>query len=235
MASESRSDRRTTPKTHILIGIAGGTASGKSMVSQRLVEELGSDRVIVLEQDAYYKDLSDMSMDERRTVNFDHPDSFDVELLSKHVEALMRGEPVDLPLYDFSRHNRRAETRHVANHTIVVLEGILVFCFERLRRLMDIKIYVDTPDDIRLLRRIRRDIIERGRDLEGVLHQYQHSVRPMHQQFVEPLKRHADIIVPRGGENRIAIDILRTKVDELLRQIPHPLRRKDDRTGDTQA
>lgn len=235
MATDPTADRRDPLKTHVLIGIAGGTASGKSMVSQRLVEELGSDRVIVLEQDAYYRDLSDLSMDERRKVNFDHPDSFDVDLLTTHVESLMRGEPVDLPLYDFTRHNRRAETQHVENHTIVVLEGILVFCFERLRRLMDIKIYVDTPDDIRLLRRIRRDIIERGRDLESVLHQYEHNVRPMHQQFVEPLKRHADIIIPRGGENRIAIDILRTKIDELLRQIPHPLRRAEDQTGDSGA
>lgn len=220
MVIEKMIESELVQKTHMLIGIAGGTASGKSLISQRLVRELGSDRVIVLEQDAYYRDLSDMPLDERRGINFDHPDSFDIELLVEHVQALMQGKAVDLPIYDFTRHNRSKETRRVANHTIVVLEGILVFCFERLRSLMDIKIYVDTPDDIRLIRRIRRDILERGRDLESVLTQYEETVRPMHQQFVEPLKRHADIIVPRGGENRIAIDILRTKINELLRVIP---------------
>ncbi|MCA9319551.1 MAG: uridine kinase [Planctomycetes bacterium] len=205
---------------HILIGINGGSGSGKTLVANRIVEELGSRRVVVVPQDAYYRDLSHLSVAERARINFDHPDAFDNELLTRHVEALMNGEGIEIPVYDYVRHNRRPETISVRDHAIVVLEGILVFWFESLRRRMDIKIHVDTPDDIRLLRRIRRDILERGRDLESVLQQYENAVRPMHHTFVEPMKRWADIIVPHGGQNRIAIDIIRAKIDELLRAFP---------------
>ena len=206
-------------RPHVLIGIAGGSASGKTLVADRLAQEYGRQQVVVLAQDFYYKDLSHLSVEERHGVNFDHPDAFDIDFLFNQIEALMQGEPVDVPGYDYARHNRTKEATRVENHTIVVLEGILVFYFERLRRLMDIKIFVDTPDDLRLIRRIRRDTVERGRSLESVLDQYETMVRPMYQTFCEPTKRHADIIIPEGGENTIAIDIVRAKIDAVLTDI----------------
>ncbi|MCB9830935.1 MAG: uridine kinase [Planctomycetes bacterium] len=202
---------------HILIGIAGGSGSGKTMISSRIVEEYGPEHVAVIELDSYYRDLSHLDLTARRAVNFDHPDAFDVDLLVEHLHHLRARESIDVPVYDYVNHNRKNVVQRIDGPPIVVLEGILAFYFRRVRELMDIKIFVDTPDDIRLLRRIRRDMLERGRDLQGILDQYEHLVRPMHQTFVEPSKREADIIVPRGGENTIAIEIIRAKVEKLLR------------------
>jgi uridine kinase len=199
----------------IVIGIAGGSASGKSLVTQRLTEYPYPGAAARLELDSYYRDLSDLDFEARAAVNFDHPNAFDVELLAQHIETLRGGEAVETPIYDYKTHGRRAETRRVEGRPIVVVEGILVFYFERLRKLMDIRIFVETASDIRLLRRIRRDIVERGRELEDVLGQYEKDVRPMHEAFVEPSKRHADLIIPHGGENRVAIDVVKSRIAEL--------------------
>jgi uridine kinase len=200
----------------ILIGIAGGSASGKTLVANRIFEALGGKRVVIVKQDHYYKDLSHLSWEQRVQTNFDHPDAFDTPLLCEQIRALLRGEIVQQPSYDFTRHVRLPETTPIGGHPILVLEGILVLDDEDLRSMMDIKVYVDTDADIRLMRRIRRDVAERGRTLESVLEQYEHVVRPMHLQFVEPSKRHADIILPEGGYNRVAIDLLRTKIAAVL-------------------
>ena len=207
----------------ILIGIAGGTGSGKTLVASRIMQEIGSDQVTVLQQDSYYKDLSHLPFEERAKQNFDHPDALDDDLLVEHVRRLLAGEVVEVPVYDFTQHCRTGEYRSVGPHAIVILEGILVLYNERLRELMDIKVYVDTDPDIRFIRRLLRDIKERGRTLESVVQQYLDTVRPMHLQFVEPSKRYADIIVPEGGYNEVAIDILSTKIRDLLRQRNVPI------------
>ena len=203
-------------KSTIIIGISGASASGKSLLASNLLGELGSEQVIVISEDAYYKDLTHLSLEDRARTNFDHPDALDHELLMKHLRALQQSEAVDIPKYDFSKHLRMHETRHIAQHRIIVLEGILLFVEKALRELMDIRIFMDTPLDICLLRRLRRDICQRGRSLDSVLQQYQTTVRPMYFQFVEPSKRYADIIVPRGGENKIALDMILAKMRELL-------------------
>jgi len=205
-------------KNGILIGIAGGSGSGKTMVSQRLYDDLGSDKVIIIQQDSYYKDLGHLSLEERKQQNFDHPDSLDDELLIKQLKDLIKGKYVNQPIYDFTIHTRKKETTKIGNHIIIILEGILVLHNPKLREMMDIKVYVDTDDDIRLIRRLKRDIKERDRSLDSVLDQYVHSVRPMHLQFVEPSKRYADIIIPLGGHNLVAIDILKTKIQSILRE-----------------
>lgn len=202
---------------HILIGVAGGSASGKTLVAHRLAQEIGSKKVVVIAQDSYYRALHHLPFEERAAFNFDHPDAFDIELLLDHMRRLLRGEPVEVPIYDYVTCSRKVETVTVKDQSIVILEGILIFYFEELRKLMDIKVFVDTPDDIRLLRRVRRDMAERGWTLEGVLSIYEQNVRPMHISFVEPSKRHADLIIPHGGQNPIAVDILRTKIRALLR------------------
>jgi len=202
----------------ILIGIAGGSGSGKTLVAQTIFKEIGSDKVVILEQDSYYKDLSHLPPAERARQNFDHPNAIDHELLVQHVQNLLQGSSIEVPVYDFTTHTRRKETIHVGDHLIIVLEGILILDSPRLRELMDIKVFVDTDSDIRLVRRLRRDIIERGRTVESVLHQYESSVRPMHLQFVERSKRYADIIIPEGGHNMVAIDLLKTKIQALLRE-----------------
>ncbi|MEE4310417.1 MAG: uridine kinase [candidate division KSB1 bacterium] len=202
----------------ILIGIAGGSGSGKTLVARKLVEDLGSDKVIIIEQDSYYKDLSHLSLGERKQQNFDHPDALDKDLLLQHMTMLIQGQSIDLPLYDFKIHTRRNETRRIGEHIIIILEGILILHNRRLRDMMDIKIFVDTADDIRLIRRLQRDIIERGREFDDIIHQYEESVRPMHLLYVEPSKRHADIIIPEGGYNLVAIDILKTKIESILRE-----------------
>lgn len=207
-----------TSSRGILIGIAGGSASGKTLVTRRIVEALSSARVVVVKQDSYYRDLSGMTEEERSRQNFDHPDSFDLELLRRHLEALLDGGWVDEPLYDFTHHRRQAETRRIGGAFVVVLEGILILADSALRELMDIKVYVDTEADVRLLRRLRRDVEERGRTVQSVLAQYERSVRPMHLQFVEPSKRYADVIIPEGGHNRVAIDLLKTKITAVLMQ-----------------
>lgn len=203
-------------KKTIIIGISGASASGKSCIARNLLSQLGSDQVTVISEDAYYKDLTHLSLEERAKTNFDHPNSLDHELLLEHLKQLQAGEAVDIPKYDFSKHLRMHETRHIDEHRIIVLEGILLFVDKPLRELMDIRIFMDTPLDVCLIRRLQRDICQRGRSLDSVLEQYQQTVRPMYFQFVEPSKRHADIIVPRGGENRIAIDMILAKMRELL-------------------
>jgi len=202
----------------ILIGIAGGSGSGKTLVANNIYAELGSDRVAILCQDSYYKDLSHLPPEERSKQNFDHPDAIDTDLLIRHVKALLAGETIEQPIYDFVTHTLTSDTRTIGPHSIIVLEGILIFDNPELRELMDIKVYVDTDPDIRLIRRLRRDYLERGRTMESVIEQYEKSVRPMHLQFVEPTKRYADIIIPEGGYNRVAIDLIKTKIEALLRE-----------------
>lgn len=200
----------------IIIGISGASASGKSLLANTIVNELGSDRVAVISEDSYYKDLHHLSLEERAKMNFDHPDALDHELLIEHLKLLREGKTIDIPRYDFSQHQRKKETRTIGQHRIIVLEGILLFVDPALRNEMDIRIYMDTSLDICLMRRLKRDLLERGRSLESILEQYQRTVRPMYLQFIEPSKKYADVIVPRGGENRIAIDMIKAKMRELL-------------------
>lgn len=202
----------------ILIGIAGGTGSGKTLVAQSIIRDLGSDKVVIVDEDSYYKDLDEIPFQEREARNFDHPDAFDHELLRRHLRELLAGRPVDQPIYDYGQHRRLAETRRIAEHVVIVLEGILVLADAELRRMMDIKVFIDADPDVRFIRRLRRDIQERGRSVDSVIRQYEESVRPMHLQFVEPSKRYAHLIIPEGGHNHVAIDLLKTKVRDLLRQ-----------------
>ncbi len=202
----------------ILIGIAGGSGSGKTLVARTIVRELGSKRVVIIDQDSYYKNLDEVPFRDREARNFDHPDAFDGDLLVEHLNTLLEGNPIDQPVYDYTQHRRTNDTRRISDHVVVVLEGILIFHDPALRALMDIKIFVDADSDVRLMRRLRRDINERGRSIDSVIKQYEESVRPMHLQFVEPSKRFADIIIPGGGHNKVAIDLVKTKIRELLRE-----------------
>jgi uridine kinase len=201
----------------ILIGVAGGTGSGKTSVARSLANHFGSE-VALIEQDSYYNDLVQLPTEERALVNFDHPNSLDFELLRADLQKLIYGQAIDVPIYDYSTHTRSAQKLHFEGHHIIILEGILALFDEALRAMMDIKIFVDTADDIRIIRRIKRDITKRGRTLESVIQQYYNTVRPMHIQFVEPTKRFADIIVPEGGHNKVAIDILKTKISSILKE-----------------
>lgn len=200
----------------ILIGIAGGTGSGKSTVAMEMYKGLPAEKIAVIEQDSYYKEQSNISFEERIKTNYDHPDAFDTDLLIKHLKMLINGEAVDKPIYDFEIHNRKKETVRVEPKDIIILEGILVLVEKEIRDLLDIKIFVDTDADVRIIRRIQRDIKERGRTLDSVINQYMNVVRPMHLQFVEPTKRYADIIIPEGGYNKVAIDIMVAKVKEIV-------------------
>ncbi|UCD38106.1 MAG: uridine kinase, partial [Fidelibacterota bacterium] len=200
----------------VLIGIAGGTGSGKTSIAKALMMELGREEVVVLEQDSYYHDLSHLPPKERMRINFDHPDSVDFERMHQDLESLLTGKSVEVPIYDYTAHTRKAEARHISGHRLIILEGILVLADPAVRDLMDIKIYVDTPADVRFIRRMTRDVKVRGRSFESVVDQYYKTVRPMHTQFVEPTKRFADIIFPEGAHNRVAIDILKTKITALL-------------------
>lgn len=203
-------------KQAIILGIAGPSASGKSLLANTIVNELGSDQVVVISEDAYYKDNSHLALAEREKINYDHPDSFDHALLCEHLSRLQQGESVEIPIYSHSQHLRMPETRFIGRHTIIVLEGILLFSDKILRELMDIRIFMSAPLDVCLSRRLMRDVVERHRSFESVLHQYEATVRPMYLQFIEPSSRYADLIVPRGGENRIAIDMIQAKMRELL-------------------
>lgn len=203
-------------KKTIIIGISGASASGKTLLANTIVNELGSQQVVVIPEDAYYKDEPHLPLEERRKINYDHPDAFDHALLCEHLTQFQQGKSVEIPIYNHTLYSRDIKTRKIGQHSIIVLEGILLFTEPKLRELMDIRIFVDTPLDICLMRRIDRDILKRGRTVDSVLQQYQNTVRPMYLQFIEPSKRYADIMVPRGGENRIAIDMIKAKMKELL-------------------
>ena len=200
----------------IIIGIAGPSASGKSLLANTIVNELGSDQVVVISEDSYYKDNRNLTAAEREKINYDHPEAFDHELLCEHLRLLQKGQSVQIPIYSHSQHLRLPETRYIGQHAIIVLEGILLFTDKTLRELMDIRIFMSAPLDVCLSRRLMRDVVERHRSFESVLQQYEATVRPMYLQFIEPSSRYADLIVPRGGENRIAIDMIKAKMRELL-------------------
>ena len=200
----------------ILIGITGGTGSGKSTVAKAIFESLPESNITIIEQDSYYREQGDLSMDERMKTNYDHPLAFDTDLLLLHLKALLQNRSIHKPIYNFSIHNREQATILVEPKDIIVLEGIMILEDPRLRDLMDIKIFVDTDSDVRIIRRISRDIRERGRTLESVIDQYLNTVRPAHLQFIEPSKRYADIIIPEGGYNKVAIDIMVSKVRSII-------------------
>lgn len=202
----------------IIIGITGGTGSGKSTVAKEIINSLSPDDIAVIQQDAYYRDQSDIPFDERVKTNYDHPLAFDNALLIEHLQKLISGKSIEQPIYDFEKHTRKAETVHVDSRDIIILEGILLLEDEHLRKMQDIKIYVDTDADVRILRRIQRDIDERGRTLESVIDQYLTTVRPAHMQFIEPNKRYSDIIILEGGHNKVAIDMVITKIRSIIAQ-----------------
>jgi uridine kinase len=202
-------------KKPLIIGIAGGTGSGKTTITDRIAEQV-PDRITLISQDSYYKSFNNLSLEERAKINYDHPATFDWDLLLSHVKSLKQNVPVNAPVYDFKKHLRSKLTLLKKPGTIIIIEGILIFDHPELRKLMDIKIFVDTDADIRILRRIERDINERGRDLDSVTHQYYDTVRPMHIEFVEPSKRFADVIIPEGGHNLIGIDMIISKVKSYL-------------------
>lgn len=200
----------------LIIGVGGGSGSGKTTVVKHILNSIGEENIRLLQHDSYYRDLSHLPLEKRKKQNLDHPSSLETELMIRHVEALKNGYQVDVPVYDFAAHTRSDETIKVAPKEIILLDGILIFTEPELRKQMDIKLFVDTDDDVRLLRRIKRDIMERGRDLEGVMKQYELYVRPMHLEFVEPSKRYADIIIPRGGENLVALEMVTATIREKL-------------------
>lgn len=202
----------------VVFGVAGGTASGKTTVADTILETVGASRVAYLPHDAYYRNMSHLPLDERAQLNYDHPNSLETELLVSHIEQLLAGEAVDVPVYDFTEHRRTEETIRVVPSPIILVEGILIFTDSRLRELMDIKIYVDTDPDVRFIRRMVRDLEERGRSLDSIIKQYLETVRPMHLEFVEPSKRYADIIIPRGGLNKVALDMVVARLMALLRE-----------------
>lgn len=204
----------------VVLGIAGGSGSGKSTVLHRIVDAFGPRHIAVLDHDAYYRDLSHLPLAERAAFNFDHPDALETSLMRTHLDTLLQGGAVPKPIYDFTTHSRQPETRRVVSRPVIIVEGILVLAEPSLAERMDIKIFVDAADDIRLMRRIRRDLDERGRSIKAVLEQYERTVRPMHLEFVEPSKREADIIIPRGGHNRVAIRMVLARIETLLRQGP---------------
>jgi uridine kinase len=203
----------------IIIGVAGGTGSGKTTVAREIYRQFEDMSVVMIEQDAYYKDQSDLTFEERIKTNYDHPLAFDNDLLIEHLERLRRRESIEKPTYDYKLHTRAEETVRIDPKDVIILEGILILEDERLRDLMDIKVFVDTDADVRIIRRMLRDIAERGRTMESVVEQYLTVVRPMHMQFIEPTKRYADIIVPEGGQNRVAIDLLTTKINTVLKSL----------------
>jgi uridine kinase len=202
----------------VVIGVAGGSGSGKTSVTKAIYESFKGHSITMIQQDYYYKDQSDLPFEERLKTNYDHPLAFDNDLLIEHLEKLLRYEAIEKPVYDYSLHTRSKEVIEVEPKDVIILEGILVLEDERLRNLMDIKLYVDTDADIRIIRRMSRDIKERGRTLDSVIEQYTNVVRPMHNQFIEPTKRYADVIIPEGGQNHVAIDLMVTKIQTILEQ-----------------
>ncbi len=206
---------RTTP---LILGIAGGSGSGKSTVARGLLQRVGTERIAFLPHDAYYKDLSQLPAAQRAQINFDHPDSLETDLLIEHVRALKAGRAIDLPVYDFTTDRRTSQRIRIEPQPVIIVEGILIFAEPALRQLFDVKIFVDTDADIRLIRRLQRDMTERGRSAESVIQQYLATVRPMHLEFVEPSKRYADVIVPEGGYNEVAMDMIVARIEALLNQ-----------------
>ena len=202
----------------MIIGICGGTGSGKTTVANRILESVSTSEVAFIQQDSYYRNLKDLPLDYRQAVNFDHPDALDNDLLVHHIRKLKAGGAVELPIYDFKTHTRLNETLLIEPKPIVIIEGILIFADARLLEQMDVKVFVDTPDDIRFIRRLRRDVAERARTVDSVIEQYLATVRPMHMQFVEPSKRYADVIIPEGGHNLVSIDLISGKIRERLAQ-----------------
>jgi uridine kinase len=203
-------------KNSIIIGVAGGTASGKTTVSKKILEMVGTDHLAYIEHDAYYQDLSHLPLAKRKSFNFDHPDSLENELLIAHLEALLQGQPVQIPVYDFAKYIRTDQLKLVKPRRVIMVEGILIFVDKKLRDMMDIKIYVDAPADLRFIRRLKRDVAERNRTINQVIEQYLETVRPMHLEFVEPSKRYADVIIPRGGLNTKAIQMVATQIQRML-------------------
>jgi uridine kinase len=200
----------------LVIAIAGGSGSGKTTVAQAILDRVGRDRIAYLPHDAYYKDLSDLPQNQRHEVNFDHPDSRESNLLIEHIRQLKKRLPVDLPIYDFKNHTRTTQTIRIDPQNVILVEGILIYVEKTLRDLFDVKIFVDTDADIRFIRRLQRDITERGRTTDTVIHQYMQTVRPMHLDFVEPSKRYADVIIPEGGFNTVALDMVISHIQELV-------------------
>ena len=205
-----------THKRPVIIGVTGGSGSGKTSVSRAIFDSLNGHSLLMIQEDSYYKNQDDISFDERVKVNYDHPNAFDTDLLIEQLGDLLEWKAIDIPVYDYVQHTRSKKTVHVEPKEVIIVEGILVLNDPRLRDLMDIKIFVDTDDDIRIIRRIQRDLEERGRSLQSVIDQYLSTVKPMYHQFIEPTKRYADIIVPDGGENQVAIDLLVTKVRDII-------------------
>ncbi|WP_461239361.1 uridine kinase [Paucilactobacillus sp. N302-9] len=208
-------------KRPIIVGVTGGSGSGKTTVSNAVYNQLAGKSIMIMQQDTYYNDQASMSMEERKAVNYDHPLAFDTDRLISDLKKLLNYEAIDMPVYNYAEFTRSKETIRVEPQDVIILEGILILDDERLRDLMDIKVFVDTDDDIRIIRRIKRDMQERGRSLQSVIDQYLATVKPMYHQFVEPTKRYADIIVPEGGENTVAIDLLTTKIRDILTQKGH--------------
>lgn len=200
----------------LILGIAGGTGSGKTTVVEQMVHEYPDHDVTVISQDSYYKDTSDLTYEERVEINFDHPESIDFDLLEQHLIALKRGETIDQPVYSFIAHNRTGDTLKTAPSKVVIVEGILILTMPRIRDLFDIKVYIDCDSDERLIRRLKRDIADRGRDLDEVLNRYQYTLKPMHQQFIEPTKAYADVIIPTNRFNTVGVKILRSIIDQRL-------------------
>jgi uridine kinase len=205
----------TSLMSSFVIGVAGGSGSGKTTVVRRIVDSLGPDQVTLLDHDRYYRDRNDLRLEERAALNYDHPDALETDLMVRHVRALRAGQAIEAPQYDFTRHARLAETDTFQPRRALIVEGILVFTDAALRDLMDIKVFVDTDSDTRFIRRLQRDVAQRGRTMESVIDQYQNTVKPMHLEFVEPSKRYADVIIPLGGHNTVAVDLLLT----LLRSV----------------
>lgn len=203
-------------KKPIVIGVTGGSGSGKTSVSRAILDKFTDVSILLLEQDFYYKDQSDLPFEERLKTNYDHPFAFDTDLFIKDLEKLIQYESIEQPVYDYSKHTRSDQVIHREPKEVIIVEGILILEDQRLRDLMDIKVYVDTDDDIRIIRRIKRDMESRGRTLDSVIHQYLTVVKPMHQQFIEPTKKFADIIIPEGGQNQVAIDLMTTKIASIL-------------------
>jgi uridine kinase len=200
----------------VIIGIAGGTGSGKTTVARAIYDRVGRDRIEWISHDSYYRSFDALTPEERHKINFDHPDSLETELLARHLDVICKGSSVEVPMYDFTTHARKTETQKVEPRRVIIVEGILVLAEPELRKRIDIKLFVDTPADIRFVRRLMRDIKTRGRSLESVVEQYMTTVRPMHEEFVEPSKRHADLIIPEGGENQVALDAITSRVEHLL-------------------